>query len=170
MRRLVAALALLLSLAACGVTESGNPCPGGDCTAGTPAFESGGVYENPTFGVRIAYPGGWSATEGADGTTVLLSSPDDPPTSALFSFERLDPVPSSLLDYLEGLYPDRQFHEFSTATLTGLCFNDPAPGPNGGDAAEHFFLGGDVLVHVVDEIFLDGQEAFLQVLNGVSFF
>ncbi|MFA4875741.1 MAG: hypothetical protein WC956_06515 [bacterium] len=170
MRFLITLLVLFL-VAGCGVTETGNPCPGGDCGGVTsaPTLEDQSIYENTQFGIRIPYSDQWTADEAADGNSVTFTHSGTPATTALFEFERIDPAPQSLLLYLQEKYPDRAFHVFSTYTSQGYCYDDTSPGPNNGDAAEYFFLNVDVLVHVSAEVFTMSQTDFVQLLKGMTF-
>ncbi len=171
MKRLFIILFSMLWLAGCGVTETGNPCPGGECgeLAGAPSSAEQNVYENATYGVRITYPSDWSVAENAAGDSATFTSSGAPATSAVVTFTRLDPPPASLPAYLAQQYPSQQFNVCNTTSLSGFCFNDPGAGPSGGDAADFFFLNIDVLVHVQAEIFTSGEAQFYELLNGLSF-
>lgn len=171
MKKFLLPLLALFMLASCGVTESGNPCPGGMCggTAAGPTAAEANAYTNSSFGVSIAYPEGWTYVVNAAGDSVRFTSGGTPATTALFSFQRIDPAPASLADYLTQQYPTRSFTECNTSSLTGLCFDDPATGSNGGNAIEFFFLNADVLVRVEAELFAASQAEFYELLDGLSF-
>ncbi len=168
------ALAMLIVIASCGgVTETGNPKPTGE-TGGayTPADQGQETYENDTYRVRILYPSGWTATEEPDGATVTFSSPAhaDGATTARVTFSLLVPAPASLFAYLADTYPTRTFNVYTTPSLVGYTYNDPASGPDGGDLREYYFLSGSVLVEVVAEIEPATTEEFFLLLDGIEFF
>ena len=171
-------------LSGCGLTETGNPCPGGDCPAA--AGEEGDVYENDEYGVTVHYPEGWSIEEQADeiqdepepgeepdmlpsmADSVTFTSGDTEVTWATIIISELDPAPASLADYLAQRYPGRTFEPYDTGTLIGFLYDDPVPGEEGGDSLEYFFLEDGILIHVVAEVFPSGEEAFEDLLAGIS--
>jgi len=168
------AAAMLIVIASCGgVTETGNPKPTGE-TGGafTPADQGQETYENATYRVRILYPFGWTATEEPDGATVTFSSPAhaDGATTARVTFTLLVPAPASLFAYLADTYPDRTFSIYTTPSLVGYTYNDPAGGPAGGDLREYFFLNANVLVAVAAELEPATTEEFFLLLEGIEFF
>jgi len=159
----IAAVALALSLAACGVTESGNPIPGPE----VPEADGADIYINDTFGVTVVYPDGWSVEEGGDGSVATFSG-GELGSSATIEFSILDPEPLSLAAYLAEEYPGRVFEAYSTDVFAGFVYDDPATGPDGGDLMEYFFLMDDVLIHVVAEIFAEDEAAFEELLDGID--
>ncbi len=171
MRRLgwILMLALLLT-AGCGVTESGNPCPGGDCpaTAG-PDSESEQFYENYLYGVRIAYPESWTLVSEDAESVDFESGGAAPKSTVTVRFERHSPPPASLLAFLQARYPERTFLNFSTPTLLGYYYDDPADGPNGGDVHEYYFLDGEVLVIVGAEIIEATRPEVMALIDGIVF-
>lgn len=175
------AIAVPLLVASCaGVTETGNPCPGGDCEgASAPQGDSDSTYENDTFGVRIDLPAGWTTQDAdqagepadlQDIVTVEFQSEEhsDGTTTASVTLEILDPVPSSLFDFIAEEFPDLTVEPFATSTLSGFVHDDPNPGPNGGDVREYFFLDGDLLIRVEAEIFPSTEDEFLSLLEGIT--
>lgn len=163
-------LAALLFGPGCGVTESGNPCPGGDCpaTAG-PDSESEQYYENYLYGVRIAYPESWALLSETSESATFESGGVAPKSTATVRFERHSPAPASLLAYLQALYPERTFLNFSTPTLVGYYYEDPAEGPSGGDLHEYYFLDGEVLVIVEAEIIEATRSEVMALIDGIAF-
>ena len=152
-----------------GVTETGNPCPGGQCPASAPNMEGRSVYENNVYGVSVEVPEGWTFDESADSASVDFENSELQVTTAHMIFERLDPKPVSLPEYLGDAYADRTFSNYSTMTLTGYSYDDPAMGPNSGDLKEYFFLHDDLLIHVEAEIFESGRVELGSLLNGIAF-
>lgn len=172
-------LAFVAVISACGVTETGNPYPDPQPpTAGDEPAEASAdnYYSNSTYGVVVEYPDGWSvsAPAGSDATDlsvlseVVFSDGREEATTADMNFERPASEPSSLFSYLTSTYPGRVFAAYNTATLDGYVYDDPSSGTNGGDQREYFFLGGDVLVHVVAEIFDEGADELDELLEGIT--
>lgn len=169
---LAAAILLPLAMAACAVTETGNPCPGPGCP-GSPAEpdspDAAGVdaYTNDTYGVTIAYPSGWTVEESDGGDEVTFMAPDGF-TSATVSFSILDPEPASLAVYLAQQYPTRTFTAYSTDAFDGFLYDNPTVGTNGGDLVEYFFLMDDVLIHVTAEVFLEDEDGLESLIDGID--
>lgn len=163
-------LLLLLVADGCGVTESGNPCPGGDCpaTAG-PDSESQQYYENYLYGVRIAYPEGWTLVSETAESATFESGGAAPRSTATVNFERHLPAPASLLALLQERYPERTFLNFSTPTLVGYYYDDPAGGSDGSDLHEYYFLDGEVLLIVEAEIVEETRQEVMELLDGIVF-
>jgi hypothetical protein len=161
------ALALLVALTSCGVTETGNPLPQpsiGDLS------EAAAPYVNETYGVTVHYPSGWMALGDRSGESVeFTDGVTQGATVAVMKFVFLDPEPESLLAYLKDEYPNRTFIIHNTSTLSGYFYDDPMPGDNGGNAREYFFMAGGVLITIDAETFESGREDFLALLEGISF-
>jgi hypothetical protein len=157
-------MVLLLACSSCGVGEHENP-PDMIPTAGGEQQET---YTNAAFGVELLYPATWTATEAADQSSVAFVSADTRPTRATFSFERLDPPPASLVEYVAEQHPDWTLITFNTPTLQGYFFDDPVAGPNGGDVREYVFQKGEIFVQVHVEFFEEGKAAFLAVLDSMT--
>lgn len=183
-----ASIFILVGMVSCsGVTETGNPCGSVECDQnqplnpgsppvaeepdGTPGAEpaSSRYYTNSTYGVRVQYPSGWTKTEGAQGDSVIFSDNTAKPTSATMNFSTLAPEPVSLITYLERQYPTRSFVLVSIKNLTGLMYDDLAPGANGGDTREYFFLKGNILIHVIAEVSSSGVTRFAEFLDGILY-
>ncbi len=173
----LAALALLMCITSCaGVTETGNPRP---AAAGEPLVQPDGarVYTNEAFRIQILIPSTWTFEEDASEslTDVIIidlisEDHDDGTTAVTVSLEILEPRPLSLFAYLFEEYPERKFTVYLTPTLVGYLYDDPLPGPDGGDLREYFFLNEDVLVHVDGEVFPSTTTEFLSLLEGITFF
>lgn len=167
-RMLVPLLAVLVGAAACGsVTETGNPCSTGDCVTSGPAGE-GRIYTSATYGVSVAYPSGWSVQEVSSDVADFVDA-RAPATQVRLTFVRLSPAPDSLQAYLAEAYPGRTFTAYQAGSNDGYLYDDPAAGGSGGDVREHFFLGGDVLVQAVAEVFTAGEADLADLLAGISF-
>lgn len=171
---LAAAIILTLFAAACGVTETGNPCPGPGCPIGgqpaepdSPEMADADIYMNTTYGVTVSYPVGWSVEESAGGDEATFTG-GQLGSNATMTFSILDPEPVSLAVYLAQEYPTRTFWPYSTEVLAGFVYDDLAIGPNGGDLMEYFFLMDDVLIHVTAEIFAEDESAFESLLDGID--
>jgi len=170
---LIALLMLATCIASCGVTETGNPKPGGESAPfSEPSSDETQTYINNAFDVMILYPAGWSFEESADETNVDFQSSDEGEegtTTALITFEILDSTPMSLFAYLFETYPERSFSVYVTTRLVGYTYDNPDPGPNGGDLQEYFFLDNDLLLHVDAEVFPATAEQLRALLDGISF-
>jgi len=161
-RTIIIIVAASLALVACGnVTETGNP-----------------IYVNDTFGVQIEYPTGWEETATEASTAEPLAGDAGPAacfqygtegSSACISMTFLDPEPVSLIAYLSDRWPERSFTPYSTSTLDGYAYDDPAVGPYGGDLQEYYFLNGNVFVSVVVEALPGDEMQIAALLDGISF-
>ena len=177
MNKVATLLFIMIFVAACGVTETGNPCSTGECeTASAP--DSSGVYANKAFGVNIAYPSGWTYSEAADGASVTFTSDDVSPQEVITSFERLIPVPNSLIEYLEENYPDCTFSEYETDTLLGYSCTGTEADAEGNVTQEYFFMESGILTKVSRQVGTGGTDAmpvssgkteFQTLLDGVSY-
>lgn len=165
-------VAALATMSCSRVTETGNPVQ--------PAVEDpaadGQTYENDTFGVEIAYPSGWIASqpvstpEEEDATGDRVCFQESPSSTYVCVYMSLVvPEPSSLLSYLQQTYPSRTFNSYSTGRLSGYWYDDPAVGSDGGDMREYYFMSGTVLVRVRAEVFPAGETELRSLLNGISF-
>lgn len=165
----VAMLAIAAMLVSCGsVTETGNPCSTGDCVTGEPVGAQGGLYTNAAYGVSVAYPSGWSVQEVSSDVADFVDA-RAPATQVRMTFARPLPVPDSLQAYLTEAYPGRTFTAYQAGSNDGYLYDDPAAGGSGGDVREHFFLGGNVLVQAVAEVFTAGEADLADLLAGISF-
>jgi len=165
---IIAALLAALSLTSCaGITETGNPKQPSEFS---PSISDGAnAYINETFGVTIMYPVNWDYIEQDDDSAVTFQSTSNNIDEARVDFEELPEPPSSLLEYLNDEYPGKTFIPYSTETMTGYLYDDPALGDLGGDVREYFFLDVDLLVHVEAQVTEWGAAELGVLLNGISF-
>lgn len=162
-------LAALLTASSCGgVTETGNPCPMGDCETQGPTAEEGHTYINETYGVSVTYPATWNGGAVSSDVAEFFDA-RSPSTQVRMTFAFLSPEPASLQAYLAETYPDRDFVASQAGSNNGYIYDDPTAGDGGGDLQEYFFLGGDVLVHVTAEVFPEGEADLGDLLAGISF-
>jgi len=162
-------LLLVLLFASCSnVTETGNPCPAGNCPYASPNLEASELYVNDKFGVAIEYPAGWTYEEDSDRMSVDFESEGPERATAHIIFERLDPQPESLFAHIFEAYPYMEFANYSTMSLTGYSYDNPDTGQNGGDLKEYFFLIEDIFIHVEAELFPSRTVEFGSLLNGIS--
>lgn len=180
---------ILISLfltASCGVTETGNPCPFGDCPTSNHGELNNetGVYQNDTYRVQVNYGSGWSGEESQTATAtepgsapvsdstsgVIFSHVSLETTSVGMSFADKPSSATSLLDYIESLHPTWTFVEYNTANLNGYEYDDPSANSDGADLRYYFFGNNDVVIIIVAHVFPSGETALVELLNAISFY
>lgn len=174
MKKMVWVMMFLLAIgvAGCNVTETGNPCPAGDCMSPditpNPSISGESSYRNETFGVSITPPALWTFEELGDDRVRFESGGLEPQTTAIVSFVTLDPIPDALLLYLDDAYPERTFLNYSTPSLTGYLYDDPVKGPSDGDLREYFFLEEALLITVSAEVQTATRLEFKSLLEAIQ--
>ncbi len=165
-------------------------CRGQGTETGNPAFSYSNVPENVSSG----YPSGWSYTEHAappsasstpaspgsaqhDSTPGIYTSRS---TSTVFTdgtstmtvyYVTLSSQPTSLLNYLQSIFPTRIFVAYTGINLSGFFYDNPETGMTGGDLQEYYFLQGTKLLYVVTDLFLanNGVQQSRTIINNLRF-
>jgi len=199
MKRLLITLFLTLStvvLVSCSpsgtgqssVTETGNPCPGGDCPATAPAggdegdgeTEAGGAcndakaplmtYSDKAVGFEFGFPACWAytATDSGEGySTVDLTDGREKTSMAAVEARKLSPVPS-LVTVVTEANGDCAPVEYDTGKMKGLLCDKAAPGAGGSDWRIYYFLKGDLLVEMGFELFPSGEAGAARMLESLD--
>lgn len=163
----------VIPLAACNITESGNPwpVPQPDTSPlyGTESDEA--AYVDTTYGVRILNPTGWSyqVPNTNLGSIVRFYDNRDPQTNVFVYITEFPDVYVSLGAYLNAHFPDTSMLPYDTGTLDGFYYDEDSLGPYGGDLQYYFFAEQDILIEVEAEIFPAGAPEFEEFLTGISF-
>lgn len=148
-------------------------CQGKGTETGNPAFS----YSNAPENVSSGYPSGWSYTEHSVpafdtagpgfGSPAPASAPGidtsrsantvftDGTSTVTVYYVTLSSQPTSLLNYLQTLFPTRNFEVYSGMNLSGFFYDNPQFGVTGGDLQEYYFLQGTKLLYVVTDIVAD---------------
>lgn len=165
------------------VTETGNPCQPEGCAEA--ASQDSKLYNNEIYRVSVYYPATWNADDseqrgvpsGCEGTceqalvdNVLFSNAMSTQATVTVYFLPITGEYSTLLKYLQQIYPAHSFVQYDGADLTAYYYDDPAPGANGGDMRDYFFSDGQVLVIAEVEFFQSAEAEISTILRGISFY
>lgn len=95
----------------------------------------------------------------------------DGQTIVTLYYVTLETEPESLEAYLSDLFPTRTFVNFVNPHLSGLTYDDPSAGDNGGDRQEYYFLRQTTLLYVVADISTanQGLELFTAFIQSLRF-
>jgi len=201
MKRTAILLAIILVLAgfsSCkfGVTETGNPCPGGDCisqpVAGpggddpqgdrpeeTPVVDQEGLcddavadlltYANEETGVKVRYPSCWTLEEEEKPlgvAGVVLEDNRQPRSTAAVSVSVLESIEPLIAIAQEN--DDCAPVEYKTPTLSGYLCDKAETGAAGGDLRMYYFMRGRCLVVLDFELFEKGLVGAERILQGLE--
>lgn len=175
------------------VTETGNPCPSGDCstTADDHGGDDGGEegppqaappaacddekaalleYEDPLFGAVVRYPSCWTAKadESNDSvSSVTLSDGRAKASTAVVAIEGHDKAQSAFA-LARKAHPDCSLTVSTAGALKGYECAEASPGVHGGDVRDLFFCKGTVSLQITAELFDSGEAGFARILQGVT--
>ncbi len=186
---LIALAVLAAAIVSCqsSVTETGNPCPGGDCPAATPTGGGGGedgtstgdscddakaplmVFGDKEVGFEFSFPACWvyTAMDSGEGfSTVDLTDRREKPSMAAIEARRMGPVPS-LISYVTENNGDCAPVEYDTGRIKGFLCDKTTPGAAGSDWRVYYFLKGDLLVEMGFELFPGGEAGAARMLGSL---
>lgn len=188
--------------ASCPGTETGNPGNTQDDGGSTETYTNddfgvSGEYDSTWSatdqGVVSNATGGDSGGGNSDGGCEICATPATPApatqggidissapstiftdeiSTATIFYVTLSQAPSSLADYLAGVFPTRTFLSYLNGQgLAGFRYDNPEEGATGGDLQEYYFLKEVTLLYIVTDLFEvnDAFEKFETLVNSLRF-